>query len=129
VTAKKTVKCWGDNYAGTMGIGTNSGPETCTSGTVSAACATAPQQVTALSDVNAVAAGLGHVCASRGSGEILCWGSNSFGELGSGSAGGAEQCHINVYTNDTDGCSTTPVKVVVDSQAGDGSRASSGDAQ
>ena len=32
VTAKKTVKCWGNTYAGTMGIAASSGPQTCTTG-------------------------------------------------------------------------------------------------
>jgi alpha-tubulin suppressor-like RCC1 family protein len=129
VTAKKTVKCWGHNYAGTLGIGTNSGPETCTVAESTTACATTPRRVTTLSDVNAVAAGFNHACASRGSGKILCWGTNSFGELGIGGTGGAEQCHVNIYTNDTDGCSTTPVKVVVDSHGGDGGQSGSNDPQ
>ena len=129
LTAKKTVKCWGHNYAGTLGIGTNSGPETCNLGESITACATAPQPVTTLSDVNAVATGFSHACASRGSGEILCWGTNAFGELGIGGTGGAEQCHVNIYINDTDGCSTTPVKVVVGSQTGDGSQSEPSDPQ
>jgi len=113
VTVRKTVKCWGANDAGTLGIGTNSGPENCAIGTVQLACATLPQQVPALSNVESVAAGFDHVCASRGSGEILCWGNNSFGELGTGTEGAAEQCHINAYSSSTDPCSTSPVKVVV----------------
>src|SRR5262249_24436516 len=35
-------------------------------------------------DVADIAAGGGHTCARRSSGQVVCWGSNAFGQLGDG---------------------------------------------
>jgi alpha-tubulin suppressor-like RCC1 family protein len=65
-----SVMCWGSNYRGALGIGSSSG------GT------SAPTAVMgASSGVSAISAGDTHACAVKGGG-VMCWGGNSFGELG-----------------------------------------------
>jgi alpha-tubulin suppressor-like RCC1 family protein len=73
------VVCWGHNATGQIGDGTTTDRIT-------------PVAVAGLADaVEIVAAGDGgegdsggHSCARRASGEVVCWGSNSHGELGDG---------------------------------------------
>lgn len=68
-----SVYCWGDSRYGQIGIG---------------AGATVPAQVhlgdQPLDKVDRVVAHYAHVCVHRTSGEWLCWGRNTEGELGDG---------------------------------------------
>ncbi len=74
-------KCWGDNIAGQLGDGTNSGPQTCGS----EPCSTVLVGVTGLTSGGAaVAAGGDHSCAVTTTGGLKCWGDNTYGELGDG---------------------------------------------
>ncbi|MBK7743710.1 MAG: fibronectin type III domain-containing protein [Betaproteobacteria bacterium] len=64
--------CWGNNASGQLGNFTQ------TSSAV-------PVRVTVLgSNVLSIAAGADHSCAVGGSGTVGCWGSNAFGQLGTG---------------------------------------------
>ncbi|UQA56517.1 RCC1 domain-containing protein [Polyangium aurulentum] len=86
-----TVKCWGYNGFGQLGLGdtTNRG--------------NAPNQMgNALSPVNlglaqsakAIVAGISHTCAVLAEGAVKCWGKNEYGQLGLGhmlSHGGAPE--------------------------------------
>lgn len=65
-----TVSCWGDNGDGQLGIGMAS---------------TTPQQVlpvavSGLSNVVQLGAGQNHACARTMTGDVHCWGANSFGQ-------------------------------------------------
>jgi alpha-tubulin suppressor-like RCC1 family protein len=73
-----SVKCWGDNGHGQLGLGM---VDTTDAGVA------VPTSVPGLTDVDQVAAGDTHTCALLHDGAVLCWGGNSVGQLGLGSAG------------------------------------------
>ena len=63
------AKCWGDNWSGQLGDGTDRSWK-------------APVQVNGLNaDVTAIAAGNSHSCTIQ-NGAAKCWGDNSYGQLG-----------------------------------------------
>jgi alpha-tubulin suppressor-like RCC1 family protein len=70
--ANGTVKCWGSNGSGQLGIG-------------SFADSNVPMDVLGLSSVAVISAGGNHSCAVTTSQMGKCWGANSSGELGNGS--------------------------------------------
>ncbi|MFO0624827.1 MAG: hypothetical protein U0325_04365 [Polyangiales bacterium] len=72
-----TVVCWGENRSCQTGDAMTVGGRT-----------HAPVRVAGLTEVRALALGLAHACALRADGEVLCWGSNSSGQLGQRDASG-----------------------------------------
>ena len=68
------VSCWGSGHLGQLG----------TDGIVTDGYSTAPVRTSGVSDATAISAGLNHTCALHQNGEVTCWGSNIFGQLGSG---------------------------------------------
>jgi alpha-tubulin suppressor-like RCC1 family protein len=70
-----TLVCWGDNADGQLGNG-------------STKAATTPVNVLDLTSVSVLAVGGVHNCVvTNPSGATLCWGSNMFGQVGSGAQG------------------------------------------
>jgi alpha-tubulin suppressor-like RCC1 family protein len=76
------VECWGDNTAGELG--SDAGTTNSSNDDVISPVAT---PVPGLSGVVSISAGIQHVCALLSDGTAKCWGDNSCGELGTGSAG------------------------------------------
>ena len=68
-----TVFCWGVNIEGQLG-----------NGNINPVSPPAPVQVTGLSGAVAIDAGTDHSCALKGDGSAVCWGQNTFGQLGDG---------------------------------------------
>jgi alpha-tubulin suppressor-like RCC1 family protein len=66
------VKCWGQNNYQQIGTGSPTGPQI------------TPYQVNSLSNVDKLTIGRRHSCARTSTGEVVCWGSNSDGQLGKG---------------------------------------------
>ena len=73
VLSDGSVRCWGDNLDGQLGLG-NADPVL--SGTASLGVGVT---------VSAVAAGFDNVCVIETGGGVHCWGDNTFGEFGLGS--------------------------------------------
>jgi alpha-tubulin suppressor-like RCC1 family protein len=72
-TTAGAVKCWGANYNGVLGNGTRDPSST-------------PVDVVGLSSgVRSIAVGTTHACAITSRRGLVCWGSNSAGQLGDGS--------------------------------------------
>jgi alpha-tubulin suppressor-like RCC1 family protein len=69
VRADGTVWCWGDNYLGNLGDGTNGNVRY------------APVQVQGLSGAARVATALTHTCATTAEGGVFCWGVIRDGEM------------------------------------------------
>ena len=86
------VSCWGSNAAGELGAHEDIGGEYS-----SVDHSSVPVKIEGITDITAITAGGNHVCVLHESGEVSCWGSNGFGELGVG--------HI------PDDYSASPVKV------------------
>jgi alpha-tubulin suppressor-like RCC1 family protein len=67
-----TVRCWGSNGEGELGLGTRSPDER-------------PAKVSALgSNVDQICLASAHGCALTKQSKLLCWGANAFGQLGDG---------------------------------------------
>jgi len=71
ITPTARVRCWGANFAGQLGDGTQTDRPV-------------PVEVTGITDAIAVSAGAQHTCAVLAGGSVRCWGDNAKGQLGDG---------------------------------------------
>ncbi|MEW6684219.1 MAG: HYR domain-containing protein, partial [Nitrospirota bacterium] len=71
LTSDGTVECWGQNFYGQLGDGTN-------------APSAVPVSVSGISTATAIATGQLHTCALLADGTVTCWGYNGSGRLGDG---------------------------------------------
>jgi alpha-tubulin suppressor-like RCC1 family protein len=68
-----SVKCWGNNGSGQLGLGPNAAGQY-----------PAPQAVPSLGNVTRIAAGGRHTCALDAGGTVHCWGADDSGQVGDG---------------------------------------------
>jgi alpha-tubulin suppressor-like RCC1 family protein len=73
------IQCWGRDTEGQLGRGSQ------------ASVPGTPSTVSGIHDAIAVSAGGFHTCALRATGVVLCWGSNSDGQLGTGTGNTAPE--------------------------------------
>ena len=85
-TAEGAVYCWGANDRGQLGV--EESPSVCAAEGAMGPCARTPVRVAGVANVVEVAAGDSHTCARTSGGGVWCWGTNTDGQLGAGTAGG-----------------------------------------
>jgi alpha-tubulin suppressor-like RCC1 family protein len=86
VTVDQRAYCWGENASGQLGLNlTNVGPENCSPRTI-LACSRRPVAVVGGLRFSTVSPGTYHTCALATDNLAYCWGINSWGQLGVGSA-------------------------------------------
>jgi alpha-tubulin suppressor-like RCC1 family protein len=75
-----TVKCWGSNLSGQVGVNSTLGSWGCSASELG------DNGIVSLggTDATAVEVGRSHTCALRSNGELKCWGENGSGQLGVG---------------------------------------------
>lgn len=73
IVARGNIKCWGNNTSGQVGDGIRK-----------LGIRELPVFVHAISGAKDIALGAEHSCALLSDGKIMCWGSNTFGQLGDG---------------------------------------------
>jgi alpha-tubulin suppressor-like RCC1 family protein len=83
-----TVRCWGANIAGELGIGSVGGNQ------VNPAVA-----VSGFSTAVAITAGGSTTCALLANGTVRCWGANGSGQLGIGASGANQATPVTVITS------------------------------
>jgi alpha-tubulin suppressor-like RCC1 family protein len=101
VTPDNRAYCWGLNFDGRLGNGTNAGPEICDN----FPCSTRPVAVAGGLRFRLVSAGGDHTCGVTPGNLAYCWGFNAAGQLGNGTNTGPETCAFGRA------CSTRPVAV------------------
>ena len=79
VLSQGTVKCWGDNDVGQLGLG-----DTVERGDSPGEMGNALPAVNLGKTALSLAAGYAHTCALLDDGSVKCWGFNSYGQLGLG---------------------------------------------
>ncbi len=67
-----SVRCWGSNRQGQLGLGVEGGESPL------------PERVPGLAGIVAIAAGATHTCALNRQRRVTCWGNNASGQLGDG---------------------------------------------
>jgi alpha-tubulin suppressor-like RCC1 family protein len=98
-----TVRCWGFNLDGDLGHGKAGDGTTMPSST--------PVVVSGLSGASAIAMAEDTACALVSSGDVVCWGGNEGGQLGSPITGPQTCDFENIAGDPGNPCSTTPWKV------------------
>jgi hypothetical protein len=87
LTATGTAWCWGDDTQGQLGVGRPTAE--CGVDRMRFLCAPRPERVGAEGQWQALAVGGAHTCAIDRAGQLHCWGSNRYGQLG---AAATETC-------------------------------------
>ena len=99
VTTDWLAYCWGDNFTGRLGVGTNGDDGRLT-----------PTAVVGGLRFKQVSAGASFTCGVTIQDLAYCWGDNTVGQLGNGTRTGPERCDANQPPEGIP-CSTRPVAV------------------
>jgi alpha-tubulin suppressor-like RCC1 family protein len=94
-----TVVCWGDNSVGYLGAPSM---DPCP-GNANLSCSKTPVTAQGLTSVIQLSSGIGHACALKMDGTVMCWGANNYGQLGAKSK---DTCLAQAIP-----CSLTPLTV------------------
>lgn len=97
-----SIKCWGANYSGQLGIGTDFD-------------AYSPTNVKNITNASQIAAGKKFFCALLKDGTVMCWGTNNYGQLGNGSTSSSNipvkvsniTNATNIFVGPTNACATS----------------------
>ena len=111
LTSGGSVVCWGYGDSGQLGNGANSNKEH------PVYVKSADGSSANLSGIVQIVAGSGHTCALTSMGSVKCWGENTVGELGIGTAGNNDNAPRDVVTSSTD---TNPLTDIVQISSGNG---------
>jgi alpha-tubulin suppressor-like RCC1 family protein len=84
LTTEGAVYCWGDNWFGQLGVGSRTLAQHCRVDMET--CSSVPVAVIGTRSYVSVTTGEWHACALTQSGNAYCWGNNSYGQLGDGTA-------------------------------------------
>lgn len=76
------ARCWGTNHHGQLGNGT-------TANSMRPVVVLDPEGSGPLTGITRLSAGWARTCALLGSGQAVCWGANSYGQLGDGTSANA----------------------------------------
>jgi alpha-tubulin suppressor-like RCC1 family protein len=100
ILADGQVACWGDNEHGELGIGTETGPNTCeTASSPESPCSKTPVIVPGINNATAIEVSGAYdeetTCVVLSTGHVECWGYNYFGSLGDGQDG-EEHMHSDI---------------------------------
>ncbi len=99
LTSTGSVVCWGDNSYDELGTGGGATFYTCDNG---GTCTATPVTITGVNNATAIATTPTFACALIRGGSVVCWGDDSWGELGQAVSG---ECNGSYF------CSPTPLKV------------------
>jgi alpha-tubulin suppressor-like RCC1 family protein len=99
VLMDNTVRCWGSNTFGQVGVAPDQSGGRCDEGdgTLSP-CVTRPRAVEGLTDVRQVSLGRFHSCVVRNDNTVRCWGLNDSAQLGDGNIVAMEMARGAVVT-------------------------------
>ena len=119
LTRAGNVKCWGNGEYGQLGEGTVSDSELSNSIPIPAPVdvRTSATNSAPLSNIVAISSGGLHTCALTRAGNVKCWGSAYYGQLGNGTLWGNRSTPVNVRTSITD---PSPLGGIVAISAGGG---------
>lgn len=102
VDSEGNLWCWGNNDAGQLGTGDNTGSNV-------------PMQIDGVTGVAEVACGTLHTCVRFDDGSVQCWGANFEGQVGDGEeVGSHERCTIGGGSED---CILSPADVALPANA------------
>jgi len=90
VTPDGSAYCWGVNHLGQLGVGTSTGPQSCSTIPPAIPCSPVPVRIPGSLRWAAIGVGGTHACALTASGAAYCWGANEYGALGMGTGTGPE---------------------------------------